>query len=128
MGVRVRSERKLPEGATFQDKDGTERDQARLRWWNPAPATLGEAMLFQGAPEGLDIGVPYERPEHTGYPETAPPVFFGHYWRSGQIRAERPNAACLDYSVAKANGRLVAYRWEGERRIHGRGFFGQEII
>ena len=120
-------EGKLPEGATFQDKDGTERDQARLRWWNPAPATLGEAMLFQGAPEGLDIGVPYERPEHTGYPESAPPVFFGHYWRSGPVQPVRPNAVCLDYSIGKGD-RLVAYRLGEESRFEAHRFHVQRFV
>jgi hypothetical protein len=78
-------EGKLPEGATFLGKDGTERNQARLRWWTPAPATLGEAMLFLGAPEDLDLEAHYENPEHIGYPERGPPVFFGHYWRRGPV-------------------------------------------
>jgi hypothetical protein len=26
-----------------------------------------------------------------------------------------PNIACLDYSVAKPGGKLVAYRWDGEK-------------
>jgi len=120
-------EARLPDGATFRDKDGTERSQARLRWWEPAPATLGEAMLFQGAPEGLDLDKPYDNSEHPGYPETAVPVFFGHYWRSGPVWPLRSNAVCLDYSVAKVNGRLVAYRWRGESRIDSASFVGQEI-
>jgi hypothetical protein len=28
-----------------------------------------------------------------------------------------PNIACLDYSVAKPGGRLVAYRWDGEQTL-----------
>lgn len=44
-------ERKLPSGASFLDKEGNERAEVRLRWWDPAPATLGEALLFRGAPK-----------------------------------------------------------------------------
>ena len=28
-----------------------------------------------------------------------------------------PNIACLDYSVAKPGGRLVAYRWDGDKTL-----------
>ena len=55
-------ERKLLGGASFLDKEGSERAEACLRWWEPAPApaptTLGEALLFRGAPEGLDLDTP----------------------------------------------------------------------
>jgi hypothetical protein len=41
------------------------------------------------------------------------PVFFGHYWLNDRPRITAPNAACLDFSVAK-KGYLTAYRWSGE--------------
>jgi len=28
-----------------------------------------------------------------------------------------PNIACLDYSVAKPGGKLVAYRWDDEQTL-----------
>lgn len=27
------------------------------------------------------------------------------------------NIACVDFSVAKRGGKLVAYRWDGERKL-----------
>ena len=33
-----------------------------------------------------------------------------------------PNIACLDYSVAKPGGKLVAYRWDGEQTLSGEKF------
>lgn len=44
-------------------------------------------------------------------------VFLGHYWMEGEPAPLAPNIACLDYSVAKPGGRLVAYRWDGEQTI-----------
>lgn len=46
----------------------------------------------------------------------AKPVFFGHYWLKGNPIITAPNAACLDFSVAK-KGFLTAYRWSGENRL-----------
>ena len=51
------------------------------------------------------------------YSHEAPPVFFGHYWMEGEPAPLAPNIACLDYSVAKPGGRLVAYRWDGDKTL-----------
>jgi len=51
------------------------------------------------------------------YSDEAPPVFLGHYWMEGDPEPLAPNIACLDYSVAKPGGKLVAYRWDGEQTL-----------
>lgn len=77
----------LPDGNHFRDRDGIIRHHIRVRWWD------GE----------------YERSEV--------PVFVGHYWLGGMPAPLAPNIACLDYSVARPGGSLVAYRWDGEREL-----------
>ena len=49
------------------------------------------------------------------YSHDEPPVFLGHYWLEGDLGPLAPNVSCLDFSVAKSGGKLVAYRWSGER-------------
>jgi hypothetical protein len=44
------------------------------------------------------------------------PIFYGHYWLKGLPILQAENICCLDYSVAKG-GRLVAYRWDGEKTL-----------
>lgn len=53
------------------------------------------------------------------YPEDAPPVFVGHYFKpaNSPLLPERPNLAVIDHSAAK-DGPLVAYRWKGEATLH----------
>lgn len=120
-------ETKLPPGVTFQDKDGTERDAVRLRWWRGGAASWREIAM--SVPD-LD-SIPDEAlPEHVRaqtYHEEAPPVFFGHYWLNGAPRLQAPNALCLDYS-AGAGGPLMSYAMEGggplsldRLRAHGPG-------
>ena len=61
-----------------------------------------EAESVEGLPE-------YEGPV---------PVFFGHYWLPPSF-AKEPLAVyigCLDFS-AGLDGPMVAYRWDGERRL-----------
>ena len=103
----------LPEGISFHDKDGNERDAVRIQWWNSQAAKLGEVAL----PYGVDIGKAADTAIPQGVPKYTPdqrPCFIGHYWLKGNPEPLADNVACLDYSVAKG-GKLAAYRWSGER-------------
>lgn len=44
------------------------------------------------------------------------PIFFGHYWFTGEPQLLTKTAVCLDYSVARG-GKLVCYRWDGEQSL-----------
>lgn len=110
----------LPDGVSFHDKDGRERHEARVRWWDPNLVTFRQAAI--GPDELLeripDIPFPVEkRPS----PYEGPPVFFGHYWFTGTPRILGSNAACLDFSVGKG-GPIVAYRWNGEQTLNAKNF------
>lgn len=110
----------LPEGASFQDKDGHVRDSARVRWWLDHPATFAEGAFLGGGAAGslADMALPQPvLPGHVG----ESPVFVGHYWLSGDHAPLAPRIASVDYSVAKG-GPLVAYRWNGERDLLTSGF------
>lgn len=107
----------LPNGIAFSDSDGNTRQHIRVRWWDGEArsyrdAFLGSERLITMIPDdetGGDHLVEYERGEV--------PVFIGHYWLSGMPAPLTPNIACLDYSVARPGGSLVAYRWDGEREL-----------
>jgi hypothetical protein len=103
-------EQRLPEGVHFHDKDGQKRGEVRLRWWGEDPTTFRKAAMEMDGREDELPDSPL--PQDYRYLETKP-VFFGHYWLQGMPTITAPNAACLDFSVAK-NGRLTAYRWSGE--------------
>ncbi len=55
-----------------------------------------------------------------------PLLFVGHYWQQGRPQPIRPNLACLDYSAVKY-GKLVAYRWSGERQLERDHFVWVEV-
>lgn len=101
----------LPDGMSFEDKQGHTRREVRLRWWDPDATTLRKAALgMDGAQDNLlDVPVTTEY----RYAEKVP-VFFGHYWLGGTPAISGDYTACLDFSVAK-KGFLTAYRWSGER-------------
>lgn len=108
---------KLPEGIHFTDKDGFERDQIRIRWWrNNAQSYADLAQppyVVERNPRLNDL--PLVQINDLGYPEDAPPVFFGHYWFEGTPQPEQSNVFCLDYSVPRETGKLAAYRWTSDQ-------------
>lgn len=103
----------------FFDKDGHLRDSARLRWWLGGARTIRAladvpegALMSNGQPlvlpdTPLDIG------EDFTYDATERPVFFGHYWRTGDPLVSGVNAICVDYSAVRTGESLVAYRFDG---------------
>jgi Calcineurin-like phosphoesterase len=106
-------EQRLPVGVQFTDKDGTNREEVRLRWWDQSATTFRKAALEMNGRESElpDSDLPRD---FRYYDET--PVFFGHYWLKGTPIVTAPNAACLDFSIAR-EGYLTAYRWSGEREL-----------
>ena len=111
----------LPEGHSITDKEGQVRRHMRVKWWKGGgtyrDAFVGPASAVVHIPDD-PIGVDYE----LEYPCGQPPVFIGHYWLTGEPEPLTPNVACLDYSVARAGGRLAAYRWDGEQELEAGKF------
>jgi hypothetical protein len=117
----------LPDGAYFKDKDGTRRHEIRVRWWGRG-ATYREAYI---GPESALTHIPDDpiQGDHmVEYGHDEKPVFLGHYWMEGDPTPIAPNIACLDYSVAKPGGKLVAYRWDGEQQIDPTKFVFSERV
>jgi len=110
-------EAQLPEGISFKDKDGHDRDKARIKWWEPSFKEIKERLhLGSGLVNEHKLGQTEIDSSHY-YPLADRPVFVGHYWLSGELpRLLSDNSACLDYSVAK-QGKLMAYSWRGEKKL-----------
>lgn len=111
---------KLPDGITFNDKDGHPRNAVRIRWWDDKAQRLGDVALLSKLEIGnaADLSIPDHAP---AYSSDDPPCFIGHYWLTGTPEPLTPKIACVDYSVAKG-GRLVAYRWSGEQELNTENF------
>ena len=118
------AEADLPEGGFFTDKEGTIRSRIRLKWWLRAEGRTYHQLSMPQSDTVPHVPVPESvHPLCPGYPEDAPPLFFGHYWLPFEEKAGliAPNLACLDYSVAKG-GALAAYRWDGEQKLDAAKF------
>jgi len=121
-------EKKLPDGKSFRDKDGHERHEIRVKWHdnfrNYRDAFLGPESQRTHVPDH-----PIDGDYLIEYSHKNPPVFIGHYWFDNE-KPERlsANIACVDYSVAKDGGKLVAYRWDGEQIINNGKFIYVERL
>ena len=103
---------KIPNG--MRDDEG--RNEMRVKWWlNDRPLSYRSAALQVPFELPDNAITEYEAEKVCGYPENAPPVFFGHY---GLKPAEpiSANVACIDMGITR-HGPLCAYRWDGEQRI-----------
>lgn len=112
----------LPEGVVFHDKDGIERRDIRVKWWDKTAKTYQDAFL---GPDTVRDKIPAKLTEGSHLApdsEKGSPVFFGHYWMTGSPASLADNVACLDYSVARPGGALAAYRWSGETSLDDANF------
>ena len=100
----------LPAGASFFDKDGTERREVRVNWWHPDPQGWRDVAMSAQPDTPLPEGPLPEEIASLSY-NSSKPVFFGHYWLPGEPSIQVTNALCLDFSAGKV-GPLVAYRMD----------------
>lgn len=114
----------LPAGMTMYSREGYERRFFRTKFWARQPRIYRD-VVFQPDPIPQALA---EKPiagedaqNLLYYDESAPPVFVGHYWLQGTPKPVAPNVACLDYSAVKY-GRLVAYRYDGEKELNADKF------
>ena len=107
----------MPGDLFFIDKDGTKRTDIRIKWWEDPTKTNYKNISVESFEDLPEIPVDTDLlPNIDFYNTDDIPVFFGHYWLKGKPALYSHNICCLDYSVAK-NGCLVAYRFDGEKKL-----------
>lgn len=114
----------LPNDVFFLDKDKNKRTAIRAKWWeDPVGKSYQEVCVkTEESYKQLTDLVPTEKAVYPIYGQNEKPVFFGHYWlEADEPKLQTSNVCCLDYSVAK-EGKLVAYRFDGEKELDERKF------
>lgn len=108
---------KMPAPLSFTDKDGTGRNEIRIKWWEDPLTTTFKDISIEPIADLPETIVGSATAENEFYKAYDKPVFFGHYWLKEKPILYRNNICCLDYSVAK-KGHLVAYRFDGEQVLN----------
>jgi hypothetical protein len=104
----------MPNGLIFYDKSNHPRKEMRIKWWEePEQMTYKSwsVLPIESLTDTPIVEVDFSK--YSAYAPAEKPVFFGHYWMTGQPRIQKENVCCLDYSAGKG-GDLVAYRFDGE--------------
>jgi len=106
---------KIPEGLFFTDKDGTKRNEIRIKWWEDPTKMTYKSISVKASKELPEEPIKLSELKYLNfYSSKDKMVFFGHYWLEGPPAMYKNNVCCLDYSVAK-EGKLVAYSLDNER-------------
>lgn len=106
----------LSDGITFVDKDGHERAEIRVQWWNANAKSWADIAMSVPDKGQLPVSPLPQNAIESIYAPDEVPVFFGHYWLSGEPVLQARNALCLDYSAGK-NGPLVSYGAEPGKSV-----------
>jgi hypothetical protein len=120
---------RLPNNEVMVSKDGFRRHFFRTKFWSREPQFMGD-VVFQPDPLPEHIARTELTPadhidlQHYGPEERA--LFIGHYWCEGEPKPVADNIACLDYSAVKY-GKLVAYRFDGERELDSSKFVWVDV-
>ena len=114
------AEVEMPPPHYFEDGDKQRRTSIRTRWWDPNLTTYRSAYIGPPGAEIPDLPIPTSET----IPEPDRPTFIGHYWLDPKegLAPRTSMVACVDYSVAKEGGLLVAYRFDGEPELTAHKF------
>ncbi|APG59025.1 metallophosphoesterase [Christiangramia salexigens] len=105
---------KIPDGIPFYDKDGNQRTEMRIKWWEDPSKMTYRSISVLPIEKLPEAPIPEDKLKSMNfYRADDKNVFFGHYWLQGEPSLSKDNICCLDYSVAK-EGKLVAYRLNEE--------------
>jgi hypothetical protein len=113
----------------FRDPEKNDRVNARLRWWRTSDLPLSELLDIRppattaAGEEYPDLsGLVLRSEDHSYAYDDQIPMVFGHHWRDWEPDEHidwTTHAACVDFSAAKPECPLVAYRWtSGETAIN----------
>jgi hypothetical protein len=107
----------LPKDLLVFDTDGRPHRSFRMKWWeNPENRTFRQVSI-ESRFELPEYTIPRELVKYRNpYPENDPIVFFGHYSLVDGFGILRDNVCCVDSGVSRT-GRLLAYRWNGEKKL-----------
>lgn len=87
----------LPDGYSFRDRYGVERNEVRLAWWNSDSAFWRSAALSVPDVSELPEGKLPSKALGEIYAKEEVPVFVGHYKMTGTPKIGQSNAVSLDY-------------------------------
>lgn len=115
----------LPDGLHLVDKEGHQRKNVRVQWWQPSLSFQPIHQIARASKDDL-IHIPEDTlTGEIGFDLSHDkPIFVGHYWLNGTPELLSHQVVCVDYSAAK-DGFLTAYRFDTDNPKLSAGNFVQ---
>ncbi len=112
----------LPKNLLVFDDEGRPHRSFRMKWWEDPIGKTFKEISAESRFELPAYTIPKEiLQSRVPYPEDAPIVFFGHYSLVDGFGILKENICCVDSGVSRT-GRLLAYRWNGEKKLEQLNF------
>ncbi|HEY3373205.1 MAG TPA: metallophosphoesterase [Prolixibacteraceae bacterium] len=118
----------IPKDLLVFDQDGRPHRTFRMKWWaTPEGKTFKEVSL-ESRFDLPAYTIPSEIIQiRKIYPKENPLVFFGHYCLKECCGIFTDNLCCIDSCVTRT-GKLMAYRWEGEKQLDTSHFVLSDLL
>ncbi len=119
----------LPKDLLIFDEEGRPHRSFRMKWWDTPEGKTFKDISLESRFELPSYTIPKEiLPVRKPYPKDDPIVFFGHYCLKQSSVVLADNLCCVDSCVVRT-GKLLAYRWAGEKKILKENFIlSDEIV
>ncbi len=117
----------LPKDLLIFDDEGRPHRSFRMKWWESSENKTFKEVSLESRFELPSYTIPKEILQaRNPYPKDDPIVFFGHYCLRECCGIFADNLCCVDSCIART-GKLMAYRWNGEKKLDKANFVFSDI-
>ena len=118
----------IPKDLLVFDNEGRPHRSFRMKWWDTPEGKTFKEVSLESRFELPAYTIPNEIiPTRKPYPKDDPIVFFGHYCLKESCGIFADNLCCVDSCVTRT-GKLIAYRWEGEKQLKKSNFILSDVL
>ena len=118
----------VPKDLLIFDNNGRPHRSFRMKWWDSPEGKTFREVSLESRFDLPDYTIPKEiAPSRKPYPKEGPIVFFGHYCLKECCGIMADNLCCVDSCITRT-GKLVAYRWNGEKKLNKSNFVLSDVL
>ena len=118
----------IPKDLLVFDDEGRPHRAFRMKWWDTPEGKTFKEVSLESRFELPAYTIPSEIIQaRKPYSKEDPIVFFGHYCLKECCGILADNLCCVDSCVTRT-GKLVAYRWEGEKKLTKSNFIFSDVL
>jgi hypothetical protein len=118
----------VPKDLLVFDNNGRPHRSFRMKWWDTAEGKTFKEVSLESRFDLPEYTIPKEIvPTIKPYSNEEPIVFFGHYCLKECCGIMADNLCCVDSCITRT-GKLVAYRWNGEKKVDKSNFVLSDVL